>query len=193
MCNSNYKASKWFICAGETLTKQGVKNGMWQILETLPELSKPAAKEALENTFPSASITRWQRGKKKSFGTCSEKSLSFPEGNLSVWGILAAALHLHSRHREGAAGGATPLPHASQLPLACCFRSGDQNMYSCLVLTSLDARVISRVCRLLLHSLLSFHTAAQAYTSHGLQRFSQEQVPGQSCWRKFDQEPCSFF
>lgn len=38
------------------------------------------------------------------------------------------------------------LPHSSQLPLACCLRSGDQNMYSCLVLTSHDAHVISRVC-----------------------------------------------
>lgn len=34
MCNCNYKASQWFICAGETLTKQeklAIKNGMWQI------------------------------------------------------------------------------------------------------------------------------------------------------------------
>lgn len=34
MCNSNYKASQWFICAGETLTKQeklAMKNGTWQI------------------------------------------------------------------------------------------------------------------------------------------------------------------
>lgn len=45
---------------------------------------------------------------KNSFGTCSEKSLLFPEVNLSVWGILAAALHLHKHHREGAAGVAPP-------------------------------------------------------------------------------------
>ena len=108
-------------------------------LEAAPQLSKPAP------LLPSVSVARWKEGK-NSFGTCSEKSLSFPGGNLSVWGILAAALPLHKHPREGAAVGATPLPHASRLPLAGCFRNGDQNVSSCSVPASHDAHVISRVC-----------------------------------------------
>lgn len=49
------------------------------------------------------------KNQKIALGPAVKKSLSFPEGNLSVWGILTAALHLHRHHREGAAGSATPL------------------------------------------------------------------------------------
>jgi len=57
--------------------------------------------------LPSAPITSWQRGEEKSFRTHSEKSLSLPEANLSVWGTLAAAPHLHKHSQH------SPVPHSS--------------------------------------------------------------------------------
>lgn len=105
VCNSNYKASQWFTSAGETLTKQektGYKE--WNVADQKLCQSLPSLLlSSLLQVLPAG------KESKNSFGTCSEKSLSFPEGNLSVWGILAAALHLHRHHREGAAGSATPL------------------------------------------------------------------------------------
>ena len=105
VCNSNYKASQWFTCAGKTLTKQektGYKE--WNVADQKLCQSLPSLLlSSLLQVLPAG------KESKNSFGTCSEKSLSFPEGNLSVWGILAAALHLHRHHQEGAAGSATPL------------------------------------------------------------------------------------
>lgn len=76
------------------------------------------ADRKLRQSFPSLLLSSLLQvltaGKeeKNSFGTCSEKSLSFPEGNLSVWAILAAALHFTITIGKGLQG---VLPHSPHL------------------------------------------------------------------------------
>lgn len=72
-----------------------IEDGTWQIANCAGAF------------LASAPITSWQRGEEKSFRTHSEKSLSLPEANLSVWGTLAAAPHLHKHNQHSL------VPHSS--------------------------------------------------------------------------------
>lgn len=76
VCNSNYKASQWFTCAGETLTKQektGYKE--WNVADQKLCQSLPSLLlSSLLQVLPAG------KESKNSFGTCSEKKLIIPRG-----------------------------------------------------------------------------------------------------------------
>ncbi|XP_064910852.1 uncharacterized protein LOC135578756 [Columba livia] len=93
--SSNYKASQWLICAGETLPEQEKLGKRMECggSETLPELSKPAP------LLPPAG----GRGK-NSFGTCTEKSSSFPGQIYQSGGFLQLLCTFTNTIRRGCRG-----------------------------------------------------------------------------------------